>query len=236
MTLLLKTMKQILYFFLSLLAFLTSCRSVGQKGYEYEVVIQSNMNPSYSPIKFISYKDLLFSFTFTKEITNLYKSQKDTVIRKVKLDSLERWIFDSNNLLCYKIDSFLSNFKIIGKDSVKNRLDGSIGTGYLFNNDLHDTTVLGVQYYISDSLVKNDTAHVNYRYYFIKNKALHTVYSILNMRHKNDVFKYAGFTMDDYKDNFYLTNLILQYKEVDAATLQKLEAIYQRFKRLQKSE
>ena len=145
-----------------------------------------------------------------------------------RFDSVACWIVDGKNNLCYKINSFTADFKITATDSLKNLMEGS-ASGYQFSQELRDSVIGETPYYVTDSTVYSNTDSMVFRYYFIKNTGLNTVYNFLNVKHKNSVMNYAGFTMDDYKNKYFFTNLIYRLKETDQTTQKLCEAVYLRF-------
>lgn len=219
----------LLYFTVTIFCF-ASCSSLKHKAYEYDIEVRNKKYPS-APQKFISYKNVLFYFTFNRS-DSIIKYSADSAIKYTRFDSLARWIIKKEDNICYKINTFGPAFAIIGKDNLENMMEGGNMSGYIFDKPLHDTIVDGMQYFISDSAAFNNNDSMLIRYFFIKNKRLNTIYSFLNMRHKNPAYRYAGFTMDDYKNNVFFTNLIFRLKEADEQTIKLCEAAYARFQQL----
>jgi predicted secreted protein len=204
--------------------------------YEYDLNIAAQKRIA-TPIKFISYKDILIHLECKRYDTTVENRTTGKISYRFRLDTVGQGIINVSTSLYHKIDTFTTQFKIISKDSLKKKMLEGISNPYKYEKPLYDTLIDGVAYYVSDSLVHTATDSMDFRFYFIKNKHLHTIYSVLKKVYQDPEYIYAGFTMDDYKNNYFLASRIINYKEViNPVTLQKLEAIYQRFKRLQKSE
>jgi predicted secreted protein len=221
---------------LLILALINSCKSYRHHAFEYEIVIKSNNSPVV-PKKFISYRDLLFMFNFDRVDSTFINYRNDSVSARTRFDSTQRWIFNATDSRGWRIDKFNKDFVVLEKSDLIKFMEVETQGGYVFDKELYDTIINGVRFFATDSIVQSKTDSIDFRYYFLANSKLNTVYSMLNMKHVKPQYKYAGFTMDDYKSKYFFYNLITNFKEVnDSETLQKLEAIYQRFKRLQKSE
>jgi hypothetical protein len=210
-----------------------SCKSLKEKSFEYEIIIRTNSLPV-APQKFISYKNILFNIEFNRYDSTVYKVNKDSSKVYTRLDTSNRWIIKKENGICYKINTLGGGFNIIDQDSLVKRMQVNLGGSYVFDKVVRDTTIQGMHYFYADSAAFNNRDSMLIKYFFIKSTELNTVYSFLNIRHKDPAFKYAGFTMDDYKNKFYFINLLVKLKEADAATLKLCEVVYARFKQLNK--
>jgi hypothetical protein len=214
--------------------FFFACSVIKPRAFAYDLNITSQ-SFNIPTAKFISYKDVLFHFGCSRFESSKYNVRKDSVVSFYRLDTVDKWIIDTRRSIYYILDTFDISFSILNSDSLKRKMVGGFSDPYKYEKPLYDTLINGITYHVSDSIVRNTSDNIDFRFYFIKNKNLHTVYSILKNEYKDPEYKYAGFTMDDYKYNYFFVGRIENYKEVtDPATLQKLEAIYQRFKRLQR--
>lgn len=223
-------MKRIIYFIVAIFLF-SSCRNLKYKAYEYEIETRNNSYP-FVPSKYISYRNILIYFNFKRQDSTFYDIKRDSSITFTKLDSAECWIFNGDNKLCYEINSFSPLFKIIKTDSLKNMMEGVDASEYVFDKPLKDTIIDGMQYYFADSVSDNEKENLIVKYFFLKETSLNTIYSFSNMRYKDRAFKYAGFTLDDYKNSVFFTNLIFRLKEADDKTVRLCDTIYKRFKQL----
>jgi hypothetical protein len=223
----LKAMKIRVLFCCILICTLHSCRNPRLNAYQYDIEIRANNHPVV-PKKFLSYKDVLLYFTFNRHDSSLYNVNTQVINSYTRFDTSEIWIIAKATNICHQINSFTPDFKVIKTDSLKNIMEGS-GGRYVFDKELRDSTVNGIQYQIADSVAFNKNDSMIIRYYFVKKQGLNTVYSFLNMGHKNPYIKYAGFTMDDYKNKLFFTNLIVRLKEVDDNTLKLCGVVYKRF-------
>lgn len=225
-------MKRVLYL-IAIICLFSSCRNLKYKAYEYEIETRNNNYP-FVPSKYISYRNILIYFNFKRQDSTVYDIKRDSSITFTKLDSAECWIFKGDNKLCYEISSFSPMFTIIKKDSLKNMMEGGGVSEYVFDKPLEDTVIDGMQYYFADSASVNEKEDLIVRYFFIKNSSLNTIYSFSDMRYKDQSFKYAGFTLDDFKNKVFFTNLIFRLKEADETTLKLCELIYKRLSLLQR--
>lgn len=224
-------MKIYLLFFFAIAMILNSCSISKTIVYEYEIEIKANILP-YVPKKFISYKNMLVYFTFNRYDSTIGNVTTGDVNVYTRLDSANCWLLMKGSDICYKISSFTQDFKVVKTDSTKNMMEGAFGE-FVFDKDLKDTVVGGIQYSVFDSIAFNKTDSVIFRYFFVKHQ-INTVYDFLRIRHKNPAIRYAGFTMDDYKNKYFFSNLIIGLKETDAVTHNHCKAIYSRFKQIVK--
>jgi hypothetical protein len=222
-------MKRMFFYFFAL-ASLPACKNLRHQAFEYEIMIRAKENP-YSPTKFVSYRNLLIQASFNRYDSTIENRRIDSIVEYTRFDTSERWIIKKENAVCYKIDTWGPAFKIIDRDSLKNRMEGGMGGGYVFDKELRDTAIDGVQYYYADSTAYNSHDSMDVKYYFVKTPSLNTIYTFLNIGHKNPAYQYAGFTMDDYKYQYRFVNLLINLKEADEKTLRLCEAIYERFKK-----